>query len=154
MARFFIIDASAGIGESGIEVPIVAEVHLRDENGEEEYLALDEFTGIPNFFKTEKSTFEILMAARPNEDEVEYLNNHDVPIEDFVDVFNNPEDEYYDVLRYLIYLVRCELDDMQPYIDKTVGHWTDEIDIPMSDIEEEWREEMEAEAEEDEDEEE
>ena len=154
MARFLIIDASAGIGEGAIEVPIVAEVHLRDEKGEEVYLSLDEFTGIPNFFKTEKSTYEMLMSARPNDEGVEYLNAHYVPIEDYVDVFDNPEEEYYDALRYLVFLVRSEMDEAQEFIDETTGHWTDEIDIPMSDIEEEWREEMESEAEEDEDEEE
>ena len=66
----------------------------------------------------------------------------------YVDVFDDPEAELYQVYRYLIYLVRCERDQEEPFIRATVGKYLDEMEIPMSDEEEEYREEMEKDEEE------
>ena len=62
-------------------------------------------------------------------------------IYEYVDVFDDPEAELFQAYRYLIYLVRCERDQEEPFIQATVGKYLDEMEIPMSDEEEEYSEE-------------
>lgn len=96
------------------------------------------------FFKTDESTYQLQTSAF-DEGDAEYLSAHEIHLGEYGDIFSEPDNELYNLARYLIYLVRCELDEEQPFIDKTKSHWTDEIDIPMSDQEEEWLAEMEEE---------
>lgn len=60
-------------------------------------------------------------------------------------MFADPDAELYQACRYLIYLVRCERGEEEPFIQSTVGKYLDEMEIPMSDEEEDYMEEMEEE---------
>lgn len=63
-------------------------------------------------------------------------------------MFDDPDAELYQACRYLIYIVRYKRDQEEPFIRSTVGKYLDEMEIPMSDAEEEYREEMEENSEE------
>ena len=45
--------------------------------------------------------------------------------------------DFYDGIRYLIYLIRADWTEIKPYIAQTKGKYLDEIDIPKSDVEKE-----------------
>ena len=147
MARYRVLEAKCGVGAGGMACgpvggPVVGEINLADENGEEFYLCLAEVDGIPNWFKTDRSTIDEQI-EETSEEVFEYLNDHYIDIGEYVDVFDDPEAELYQACRYLIYLVRCERDQEEPFIRATVGKYLDEMEIPMTDEEEEYREDME-----------
>ena len=145
MARYRVLDAKCGVGAGGMACgpvggPVIGEVKLADESGEEFYLCLAEVDGIPNWFKTDRSTIDEQI-EETSEEIFEYLNDHYIDIGEYVDVFDDPEAELFQAYRYLIYLVRCERDQEEPFIQATVGKYLDEMEIPMSDEEEEYSEE-------------
>lgn len=150
MARYRVLEAKYGMARGGfacgpVAGPIMAEIKLAGDNGDEFYLNLTEVDGIPNWFKTDRSTIEEQIAER-SEDVFDYLNDHCIDFGEYIDVFADPEEELYQACRYLIYLVRCERGAEEPFIQATVGKYLDEMEIPMSDEEEDYREEMEEEA--------
>ena len=145
MARYRVLEAKCGVGTGGmacgpVSGPVVGEIKLADESGKEFYLCLAEVDGIPNWFKTDRSTIDEQI-EETSEDVFDYLNDHYIDVGEYVDVFDDPEAELYQVYRYLIYLVRCERDQEEPFIRATAGKYLDEMEIPMSDLEEEYFEE-------------
>ena len=147
MARYRVLEAKCGVGVGGMACgpvggPVVGEIKLADENDEEFYLCLAEVDGIPNWFKTDRSTIDEQI-KETSEEVFEYLNDHYLDMGEYVDVFDDPEAEFCQACRYLTYLVRCERDQEEPFIQSTVGKYLDEMEIPMSDLEEEYREDME-----------
>ena len=68
---------------------------------------------------------------------IEWLNDCYVDTGEYEEILTDPDPKWYDVYRYLIYLVRCDAGAERSFIDATKGCWTDEIRIPISDIEEE-----------------
>ena len=151
MARYKVLEAACGVGRGGFACgpvggPVVAEIKLADENGDEFYLNLAEVDGIPNWFKTDRSTIDDQLEE--SSDEVfDYLNDHYIDAGEYVDVFADLDAELYQAYRYLIYLARCKMDQVDPFIESTVGLYLDEMEIPMSDLEEDYREELEEDSE-------
>jgi hypothetical protein len=57
---------------------------------------------------------------------------------DYDEVLENSDDEYYDIYRYLIYIVRSDWTTSKQYMAETAKKYLHQISIPASDIEEEW----------------
>ena len=152
MARYRVLEAKCGVGAGGMACgpvggPVVGEIKLADESGEEFYLCLAEVDGIPNWFRTDRSTIEEQLEE--SSDEVfDYLNDHYTDAGEYVDVFVDTDAELYQAYRYLIYLVRCEMDQVDSFIESTEGKFLDEMEIPMSDLEEDYMEDQEEDTEE------
>ena len=77
MARYRVLEAKYGVARGGMACgpvagPVMAEIKLADENGDEFYLNLTEVDGIPNWFKTDRSTIEEQIEDK-SEDVFEYL---------------------------------------------------------------------------------
>ena len=98
--------------------------------------------GIPNWFKTDRSTIDEQLSDEDEDDLYDYLNDNYVDVGEYEDVFEDTEAELYQAYRYLIYLVRCEREQEELFIQSTFGKYLDEMEIPMSDAEEEYMEEM------------
>ena len=148
--RYKVLAAKCGVGAGGfacgpVSGPVIGEIKLADENGSEFYLCLVEVDGIANWFKTDRSTIDDQLSEDAEESLYDYLNERDLSLGEYVDVLYEKEDELYQAYRYLIYLVRCEMEKVEPFIQATVGKYLDEMDIPMSDIEEDLSEEYDGE---------
>ena len=146
MKRYRVLEAKCGVGEGGfacgpVAGPVIAEIKLSDENNSDFYLSLVEVDGIANWFRTDRSTIDELLSEDNDESIFDYLNDNNLPLGEYGEVLDEKEDELYQAYRYLIYLVRCEMDEAEPFIQATVGKYLDEIEVPMSDIEEEMLEE-------------
>ena len=146
MKRYRVLEAKCGVGEGGfacgpVAGPVVAEIRLSDENSSKFYLSLVEVDGIANWFRTDRSTIDELLSEDNDESVFDYLNDNNLPLGEYGEVLDEKEDELYQAYRYLIYLVRCEMDEAEPFIQATAGKYLDEIEIPMSDIVEEMLEE-------------
>ena len=159
MSRFFIETAKCDVTTGGIACgpvggEVVASVRFSD-GSVTQWISLVEVDGIPNFYLTDKDIFEDLLDCDFEDQEfADYLNDH------FLDDFNGITftGEYEDIfislsedsdnpavplIRYLIALVRCEMDEVEELIDLATGRYVDELDIPISDLEEEYLEEYE-----------
>lgn len=149
MARYRLLEAKCGVGRGGfacgpVAGPVIGEIKLEDEKGNRFYLNLTEVDGIPNWFRTDRSTIDDQL-EESSEEVFDYLNDNYIDVGEYEDVFADPEAELYQVYRYLIYLVRCKMEEEESFIQSTVGKYLDEMEIPMSDAEEDYREEMEEE---------
>ena len=82
MARYRVMEAKCGVGAGGMACgpvagPVVGEIKLADEDGDGFYLCLAEVDGIPNWFKTDRSTIDEQLSDEDEDDlEDPMLNNH------------------------------------------------------------------------------
>ena len=157
MKRYFIEDAKCGITEGGMACGpiggnVVVTVQFKDEE-KTQWLSLVEVQGIPNCFLFDKDVHDELVKEDFDDEEfTNYMNEHEINefngIEfngDYSDAFNcfeeDPENPAIPLVKYLITLVRCDMDDVEGLISMARGRYADELDIPASDLEEEYFEE-------------
>ena len=125
---------------------MIAEAGFKKPDGEEFFVSCAEVMGIPNFYKTEKSVIDDEVAME-NSGEFDtefqdYLMDHFIDgIGEYDEIFENKDPEWFTILRYLIYIVGNDYDDTDAFILATVGKYLDEIEIPVSSIEENYIEE-------------
>ena len=140
--KYLIRNAKRGTGKGGMSCsgympgPDIAEAEIEDENGNVFWLCLAEVDGFPNFYRTDRSIFNLHMDIMEiSDDDIEYVNDKWIPIEDYEEIFSNPDDELTELYRYLIWLIRCSEDDVRAFIEKTVGKLIGDFDIPISEDE-------------------
>ena len=146
MAGLWIEDVKCGIGENGMACgpaggPVVAEIKVRTDGNETFYMCLAEMMGSPNFYRTEESTYDIHMDMDADEEVFDKLNEHCLDTGDYSEIFEDPEAENYDLYRLLIALVRADWDEMEELQKRSTGRYLHEIDIPVSDVEQDYLEE-------------
>ena len=110
---------------------VFAEANLVTEDGDEFFVAISEIEGIPAFYKSNMSILSILASDEGT------VDDYDLGIEDYDEVFENPNDDLYEVFRLLISFVCGEWgDDEKIVFNKEIN----EITIPVTEIEEEYLE--------------
>lgn len=159
MKRYLIEDAKCGLTEGGMacgpvsgNVVVSVKYHDGDRSG---WLSVVEVDSIPNVFQTDEDIFERLLAEDPHDEAfIRYLQNHSISCfdgiefgdgydETFESIANGADDPAVPLIRYLVALIRCELDEVNGLIEMAKNRYADELDIPMSDVEEEWLEDLE-----------
>ena len=149
MKRYYIEDVKCGLTDAGMASNVVCTVKYND--GEESrWLYLVEVLGIPNFFLLDKDVFKDLVAENSNDEDFnDFIQAHQISAFDGVEL---SEDYYYtfscfiddgenpaiELIRYLIALVRCKMGEVDKLVAMGKGKYVDELDIPMSDVEEEF----------------
>lgn len=139
---------SAGVCVSGgpMSATVVGEVCLGLAKDSRCYVTLVEVDDTAAFYLTEESIKDFL--ADPEEDpeceeRIEELNTkHLIAAGEYEDFFAQPNEQWQQVFRYLIYLVRCEPDEEKQFLADTVGKPLDGDRIPLSDVEEEFRDDL------------
>ena len=123
------------------------------EGSKTQWLSLVEAQGIPNVYLSDKDVHEALVAeAFDDEEFTQYMNEHfigefnGIEFDDdysttFESIAEDPENPAVPLIRYLIALVRCDMDTVEDLIRMASGKYADEIDIPVSDVEKEFMEE-------------
>ena len=140
--QYQIVDARVEVCSGGPDPSLLfAEVELMPQTakGKPVFYTLSEAEGMPAFYKTKESVFDRFMD--PNENDFsDIVNNHTLyEGESYADFFENHRDiECYEGLRYLIYIMRADWDTTKAFIKKTKGKLLNEIEIPKSDVEEDW----------------
>ena len=164
MKRYIIEEAKCGITEGGIacgpvDGSVVATVRFKDE-GESKWISLVEAQGIPNVYLSDKDIHEDLVKEDFENDEfTAYMEEHYINefngIEfgtDYSDTFesisNDPENPAVPLIKYLIALVRCDMEEVDGIISMATGKYADELEIPVSDVEEDFLDEYDEEYEE------
>lgn len=142
--KYQIVDARVEVYSGGPDPAIiVAEVELMPQTakGKPVFYTLSEAEGMPAFYKTKESVFDKLMNPDEDEDVIsDIVDKHTLyEGESYADFFENHRDiECYEGLRYLIYIMRADWDTTKAFIKKTKGKLLSEIEIPKSDVEEDW----------------
>ena len=142
--KYQIVDARVEVCSGGPDPAIiVAEVELMPQTakGKPVFYTLSEAEGMPAFYKTKESVFDKLMNPDEDEDVIsDIVNKHTLyEGESYADFFENHKGiECYEGLRYLIYIMRADWDKTKAFIKKTKGKNLSEIEIPKSDVEEDW----------------
>lgn len=140
--KYQIVNARVDQASGGPDAAIlVAEVELKPAKGTPFFYTLVECEGFPMVYKTEQSVFDWWMNPDEHESELDDLQDAG-PLyegESYADFFENHEGiECYEGLRYLIYVMRASWDNAKAFIEGTKGKDLSEIEIPKSDVEEEW----------------
>ena len=153
MARYFIEDVRVGMAKGGfacgpVDGPVIGEAKVRTDNGEVFFMSLGEAFGIPNFIQTERSTYDEQMQPEWSDEFTEYINSNTLSVDSYEDVWSDAGEELNPLMHYLTYIVRSGWDECRPFMEATQGKWLDEIEIPVSEEEQEYLEELAEEADE------
>ena len=158
MKRYLIEEAKCGVTEGGMAcgpVPGAVVASLKVNDGKRvRWLSLTEVDGIPNMTVTDEDIYDILITDDFSYTFVEFLNNHTVYEFDGIEIDDgyyttygcirkNPGNPAGSVMKLLIALVRCDMDETEALIMASMGKYADEIDITLCDMEEEYLEEQE-----------
>ena len=124
-------------------------IKFDDGNGEK-WLSVSEVEGMGSFYISEQDIFDRLNNVGEYDEELQDILDSSpeefdgVPLkEDYDAVFEYAQENDSDALqlvRYAILVTRCPEEDLQNTICLGEGKFIDEIDVPMSDIEEEYNE--------------
>ena len=159
MKRYFIENAKCGITAGGMAcgpIPghVVTSIKYNDSK-ESKWLNLVEVDGIPNLFLTDDDIYEDLIRDDYENDAFyENLNEHaidefnGITFDDdyygtFASIADNPDNPAAPLIRYLIALVRCRMEDTESVIQLGTNKYADELDIPASDVEQDYLEDNE-----------
>ena len=166
MTRYLIEEAKCGVTDGALmpcgTMPghVMVAVKFKEfREGEEkpaQWLSLAEAEGYPNAYLSDKDIFDRLMEEDMEDTEFdEYLDEHyleefnGIAVYDYADLFESiqedPDNPAAPLIRYAVALVRCAMEDVDDLIRMAKGRYADELDIPMSDVEEEYLEEHEEE---------
>lgn len=158
MKRYFFEDVKCGVSAGGFACgPVDGSVNasLKINDGESvKWLTLSELMGIPDAFLTEDDVYEKLINNDFSDEFTDYMNAHHIDsyngiafeegyYETFSNIEENPENPANPVVRYLVSLIRCSMEETEMMIELGKGKYADEIDVPMSDVEEEYMEDKE-----------
>ena len=155
MKKLVVEDVKVGVSEGGMAcgpVPgsVIAEACIRDlEEGTEKFYSLSEVDGIPNFCITDESTYDRQIEEVDDEEFWDMLSAHCVEgIGDYQDIFDNQEEmerqdpEHLLIWKYLIFLVRADEDEVEKLKAASVGKCLGDFEIPISDVEQDYLDDM------------
>ena len=159
MREYYIETVKCGLTDGGVAcgpVPgsVVVTIQYKARN-EQKWLSLVEYDGIPNVYLFDKDVHDELAKEDFDDDEfIDYVNNHSV--EEFNSIqfdadylvtyqcmADDPDNPAVPLIKYLIAVVRCGMEDVAGLIEMAEGKYADELDIPVTDVEEEFLEEIE-----------
>ena len=151
MKRYFIEEAKCGVESYGPDGVVAAAVRYSDGK-KTRWLSMAEVEGILNCFVSDRDIYDTLLDNDPDGealDKYQADSFNGLELGDYDDVFaaisEDPDNPAAPLIRYAIALVRCSAEELQGLIDMGQGRYADELDIPRSDIEEEYEEDLEEE---------
>lgn len=160
MKRYLIEEVKCGISEGGmacgpVDGAVVASLKIND--GEQtKWLSLVEVMGIPNVTLTDEDIYDRLIADDFSDEFTQFINDHTIESFEGIEIEEgyystysciqeDPENPAGPLVKYLVALVRCDMEDVDGLIEMAVGKYADELDIPVCDSEEEYLEDQEEE---------
>ena len=129
---------------------VVAAVQYRENESVPKLIYLVEVDGIANFFLIDVDVFDKLIEEddktieRANDSAIQEFNGITLGSGDydFACLQENEDNPAVPLIRYIIALVRCEMEEVNALVTIAKGKYIDEVEIPLSDLEEEYLEDM------------
>ena len=151
MKRYFIEEVKCDLTNGGFAcgpVPGGVVVTVRfNECSEPKWLSVVEFDGIANYYLLNKDVHTELVEEDDEtiesveQDNVQDINGIELDPEysgTFESIAEDPDNPAVPFVRYIIALVRCDMDDVNGLIEMATGKYADELEIPTSDVEEDY----------------
>ena len=137
MKRYMIENAKCDITEGGfscgpIDGSVVVTVKFK-ENGSTHWLSLVEVEGTPNLFLFDKDVHDELVKEDFTDEEfTSYMEDHSIDefngiafgmdySDIFVSISEDPENPAVPLIKYLIALARCDMEETEDLIDMATG---------------------------------
>ncbi len=158
--RYFIEEAKCGVTAGGMAcgpVPGYVVASVRYTFGSvENWFTMVETDGIPSVFVTEEDVFEEILEDNFDEEFQEYMEYHEIDLlngiqlnggyEDIIEnIREKPESPAAPLIKYMMALIRCETEEVPELTRMAEGQYVDELEIPVSDVEEEYLDSLEEE---------
>ena len=153
MSRFFVERVKCGVADSGMPGgDVIVTIQYRKDDGPSQWISNAECDGYATIYLNDFDPFDVLMSEDDeNEkrgvgmiDSFENIEFNDY--EDMFDAFSEDEDNpVVPLLRYLIAVTRCGKDEQDKLIAAAQGKYIDEVEVPISDIEEDYLDDLEEE---------
>lgn len=157
MGRYLIKDVKCEVSNGGMACgPVggsVAAAVLFEHDGEEQWLHAVEVEGMLNVFIMKDDIYDVLLKDDYDEEYVEKLEattGHEVAgvmlSGDYCDIicelYDNEEltDSDKSFIRFVLAIVRCDWDEVRILQKNAIGRYTDDLMIPLTDVEEEYLE--------------
>jgi len=161
MKKYYVQDAKCDVIGAGLFAHTVVGAVKYKTDDTEEWLYCEETDGMPEFYLSKNDIFGDLIKEDVQQQEFEELRDgariselDDISLGEYEEIFENIYrrkcSPAVPLLRYLITLVRCDNEDIESIISMGKGKYIDEVDIPQSDVEEEFYEDLEEENDDDE----
>ena len=162
MKRYFIEEAKCGVINYGPSGVVITAVKFSVDDVAQ-WLYVVDVEGILNVVLTDNDIYDELMEDNGDEEFNDYVNAHNIGdfegiefdgdyFTTYASMYDDPENPANPLIRYLLTLNACSMEEVDDLVELAVGKYIDEVDIPVSDEEEEWLEEMAEEEENEEDE--
>ena len=116
---------------------IVSEIEVKDDRGQSSFYTLADLHGEPAFYHSEHSLLDDLLEDERSEAFDGELKSCDMGISDYEEVFEMGASQIKEILRYLVFLVRGDADEVDDLISNARGKDINAIEVPCSDLEEE-----------------
>jgi hypothetical protein len=150
MKRFLIEEVKCGVANSCPMMGLVITSVRYNDGNFSRWLNLSELDGIPCFSITDSYVFEELIENDWSEEFTKEM--HKSFIMDFQGVTLGEYDEIFEsfyeednghnpavpFIRYIIAVTRCDFDEFESLKEMAIGHYADEIEQIISDVEEEY----------------
>ncbi len=95
-------------------------------------VSFSEYDESPRFYRSGKSSFDMLLSDRGNPKREKELNQHCfLSGEDYIDIFNKVDPKWVSICRYLIFIATEDEDTVKALVEKTEGKILSEIDVPI-----------------------
>ena len=148
MKRYKIQDVKLGMNNGYGPFPGTVTVSINYDDGTgSKWLSGSECDGCIDFYLSDRDINGILSSSHMTDEDVEVvesahideldgfeLGNYDVVLENIED---NPDHPVARLVKYLVLLVVCQMDDFEGYAEMGKGRFIDEVDVP--DIDDEFR---------------
>lgn len=142
MTRYYIETTKCGVDKVGMGCGAeIAETKVKTDNGDIFYMSLAEVDGLAHIYKSVESTYDFQINLDFDNESLKKFHESFILGGHYEEVLADEDAEFYQLYRYLIYVVRANWEDTAAFIEETSGKYLDEIEIPLSDVEEEFREE-------------
>ena len=153
MKRYLIENVKCDITDGGIACgpvsgSVIVTVQFKDGD-ETKWISNAEAMGIPNFYLLDKDVHADLVKEDMEDLEfAEYLQDHfiselnGIELGEYDEIFESisedPKNPAVPLIRYIIAVTRCDMDETADLIAMALGKFVDELDIPVSDVEEDY----------------
>lgn len=148
MGKYLVSEVKCGVSEGGVACgpgsgSVVVSVNVT-EGDKSFWLSNAEVTGIPNFYLTDQDIYEKLVND-DDEDfyeklEEKFIKEFDgIALGEYDDIFasirKNVGNPAVSLIRYIILLTRCSMDEVEDIVAMAKGKYVDDIEVPASDVE-------------------
>ena len=154
MQRYFIEEVKCGVTEGGMACGpvggnVVASVKFTEGKEKAKWLTMVDVSGFLIVYLTERDNFDKILLDDFDDEFNKYMFEHAIVYfngieigEDYSHSFysmaEDPENPAIPLIKYLFALMRSGMAETEDLAKMAKGKYADELEIPMTDVEEEW----------------